>query len=163
LITGILEFKYDPEQERTLWKRRQAQRLAKSSNLSTEGKPTTEAMGDDLSGRDYCGKVSIKQEPKWSPPSNHNNSEGIFWDDLADIELESQGDNFSDVSKPRLSEPDRPVGPGTEPASGLSQPQNWSAHKPVIEPENRPKTGKNRKKPAVQNLNRFKKITYFFN
>jgi hypothetical protein len=58
-------------------------------------------MGDEQkeSMRDYCGKVSINQEPEWSPPSNHNNSEGIFWDDLADLYMESQGDNISDVSK----------------------------------------------------------------
>jgi hypothetical protein len=49
------------------------------------------------------------------------------------------------------------------PASGLSRLQNRSAHEPIIEPENRSKLEKNRKKPAVQNLNRFKKITYFFN
>jgi hypothetical protein len=49
--------------------------------------------------RAYCGKVNIKQEPKWSTPSNHNSSEGIFWDDLADLDMESQGDNFSDVSQ----------------------------------------------------------------
>jgi hypothetical protein len=61
--------------------------------------------------------------------------------------------------------PDRSVGPvepGTGAASGPSQPQNWFAHEPVNEPENRPKTCKNRKKPAVQNLNWFKKNTYFF-
>ncbi|WJX78100.1 hypothetical protein P8452_61354 [Trifolium repens] len=57
-------------------------------------------MGDEPNGRDYCGKVSIKQETEWTPPHYDNNSEGIFWDDLADIEMESQGDNFSDVSKP---------------------------------------------------------------
>ncbi|WJX89232.1 hypothetical protein P8452_71247 [Trifolium repens] len=89
LITGILELKYDPEPERTFWKRRRAQRLAKSNNLDTEEEHTTKAMGDEPNGRDYCGKVNIKQEPEWSPPSNHS-SEGIFWDDLADTELESQ-------------------------------------------------------------------------
>ncbi|KAK2375580.1 hypothetical protein QL285_076465 [Trifolium repens] len=58
-------------------------------------------MGDEPNRRDYCGKViSIKQEPDWTPPHDNNSSEGIFWDDLADIEVESQGDNFSDVSKP---------------------------------------------------------------
>ena len=100
LITGILELKYDPEPERTLRKRRAAQKLATSSNLNTEGEPTTEAMGNEPYGRDYCGKVSIKQEPEWTPPHDNNGSDGIFWDDLADIEVESQGDNFSDVSKP---------------------------------------------------------------
>ncbi|KAK2396576.1 hypothetical protein QL285_058224 [Trifolium repens] len=56
-------------------------------------------MGDEQS-RDYCGKVNIKQEPEWTPPHNNNSSEGIFWDDLADIEMESEGENFSDISKP---------------------------------------------------------------
>jgi hypothetical protein len=53
LITGILELKYDPEPERTFWKRRRAQRLAKSSNLNTEEEPTTKAMRDEPNGRDY--------------------------------------------------------------------------------------------------------------
>ena len=106
LITGNLDFEYDPEPERTFRKRRQALKLAESSNLSNEGEPTTKVMGDETNGamRDYCGKVSIKQEPKWSPPSNNNSSKGIFWDDLADIEMESQGDNFSDVSKQSIGD-----------------------------------------------------------
>jgi hypothetical protein len=54
-----------------------------------------------------------------------------------------------------------PAEPGTGPASGQSQLQNRSAHEPVIEPENWPKTGKNWKKPAIQNLDRFKKIFIF--
>ena len=113
LITGILEFEYDPEPERTLWKRRQAQRLAASSNLGKEGKPFTKAMGDDPNEamKDYCGKVSIKQEPEWTPPHNNNSSEGIFWDDLADLDMESLGDNFSDVSKPCREDSWKPMIP----------------------------------------------------
>ncbi|KAK2409261.1 hypothetical protein QL285_044701 [Trifolium repens] len=93
-----MELKYDPEPERTCWKRRRAQKLAESSNIKEE--PTTKAMGDEQkeSMRDYCGKVSIKQVPEWTPPHNNNSSEGIFWDDLTDIDMESQGDNFFDIS-----------------------------------------------------------------
>jgi hypothetical protein len=68
-------------------------------------------MGDKPQERDYCGKVSIKQEPEWTPPHDNNGSEGIFWDDLADIEVESQGDNFSEVSKPSREDNWRPVIP----------------------------------------------------
>jgi hypothetical protein len=98
LITGNLDFEYGLEPERTFRKRRQALKLAESSNLNKE-EPTTKAMGDEQkeSMRDYDRKVSIKQEPEWTPPHNNNSSEGIFWDDLADIEMESQGDNFSDI------------------------------------------------------------------
>ncbi|KAK2410377.1 hypothetical protein QL285_045743 [Trifolium repens] len=85
--------------------------LAKSSNLNTEGEPTPKAMGDEPYGRDYCGKVSIKQEPEWTPPHDNNGSEGIFWDDLVDIEVESQGDNFSEVSKPSREDSWKPVIP----------------------------------------------------
>ncbi|KAK2410043.1 hypothetical protein QL285_045434 [Trifolium repens] len=67
-------------------------------------------MGHEPNRRDYCRKVSIKQEPEWSPPSNHS-SDGIFWDDLADIEQESQGDNFSDVSKPSREDSWKPMIP----------------------------------------------------
>ena len=111
LITGILELKYDIKPERTFLARRQAQRLAESSSLRAEEEPTTKAMGDEPYGRDYCGEVSIKQEPDWTPPHDNNGSEGIFWDDLADIEDESQGDNFSEVSKPSKEDSWKPVIP----------------------------------------------------
>jgi hypothetical protein len=65
------------------------------------------------------------------------------------------------MSKVVRTGPDRPVGPvepGTGPPSGPSQPQNRSAHEPVIEPENRPKTGKNRPKPEKTGL---KKLLIF--
>ncbi|KAK2435592.1 hypothetical protein QL285_020639 [Trifolium repens] len=111
LITGILELKYDPEPERMFRKRRASQKLPTSSNLNTEGEPATEAMGDEPYERDYWGKVSIKQEPEWTPPHDNNGSEGIFWDDLANIEVESQGDNFSEVSKPSREDSSKPVIP----------------------------------------------------
>jgi hypothetical protein len=47
-----------------LWERRRAQRLAKSSNLNTEGEPTTKAMGDEPNGRDYCGKIRNQSRSK---------------------------------------------------------------------------------------------------
>jgi hypothetical protein len=108
LITGILELKYDPEPERTFRKRRAAQKLATSSNLKTEEEPTTKAMRDEQS-RDYCGKISIKQEIEWTPPHDNNSSEGIFWDDLTDIQMESEGDNFTDISKPFKEESWKPT------------------------------------------------------
>jgi hypothetical protein len=42
-----MEFEYDPEPERMLWKRRQTQRLAESSSLKTKEEPTTKVMGDE--------------------------------------------------------------------------------------------------------------------
>jgi hypothetical protein len=74
--------------------------------------------------------------------------------------IQVKGENIK-VVKTGPDRPVRPVGPGTGPASGPSRPQNRSAHEPVIEPENWPKTGKNWKKPAIQNLDRFKKIFIF--
>ncbi|KAK2443970.1 hypothetical protein QL285_015032 [Trifolium repens] len=97
--------------ERTFQERRAAQKPAKISNLNKEGESTTKAMRDEPQGMDYCGMVSIKQEPEWTPPNNNNGSEGIFWDDLADIEVESQGDNFSEVSKPSREDSWKPVIP----------------------------------------------------
>jgi hypothetical protein len=45
----------------------------------------------------------------------------------------------------------QPVEPGIGPASSPSQPQNRYAHEPVIEPENRPKTGGSKPKPVLKN------------
>ena len=75
LITGILEFKYDPEPERMLWKRRQAQRLAKSSNLNTEEEPTIETMGDKqrVTMGDYCKRTDTDQISLGFQPANPAN------------------------------------------------------------------------------------------
>ena len=75
LITGILEFKYDPGPERTLWKRRAAQRLAASSNLNTEEEPTTEAMGDEqrVTMGDYCKRTNTDQISLGFQPANPAN------------------------------------------------------------------------------------------
>ncbi|KAK2436529.1 hypothetical protein QL285_021518 [Trifolium repens] len=56
LITGILQFEYDPEPERTFWKRRRAQKLAESSNLITEEEPANKSTGDEqrVTMGDYC-------------------------------------------------------------------------------------------------------------
>jgi hypothetical protein len=96
LITGILDFEYDQEPERTLRRRLRALKLAEASNIKKE-EPNTEAMGDEHKG-DYCNAIIIKQEPEWSTPSNPNYFDGILWDELEGLECESQGDNLSEVS-----------------------------------------------------------------
>ena len=75
LITGILEFEYDPEPERTVWKRRQAQRLAESSSLKTEEEPTTKAMGDEqrITMGDYCKRTDTDQISLGFQPANPAN------------------------------------------------------------------------------------------
>ncbi|KAK2395570.1 hypothetical protein QL285_057296 [Trifolium repens] len=71
----ILEFEYDPEPERTLWKRRQAQRLAESSSLKTEEEPTTKAMGDEqrITMGDYCKRTDTNQISLGFQPANPAN------------------------------------------------------------------------------------------
>ena len=60
LITGNLDFEYDHEPERTFRKRRQALKLAESSNLK---EPTTKAMGDEqrITMGDYCKRTDNDQ------------------------------------------------------------------------------------------------------
>ncbi|KAK2396597.1 hypothetical protein QL285_058243 [Trifolium repens] len=69
---GILEFEYDPEPERTLWKRRQAQRLATSSSLKIKEEPTTKAMGDEqrITMGDYCKRTDTDQISLGFQPAN---------------------------------------------------------------------------------------------
>ncbi|KAK2396440.1 hypothetical protein QL285_058094 [Trifolium repens] len=70
-----MELKYDPEPERTFLARRQAQRLAKSSNLNTEEEPTTKAMGDEqrVTMGDYCNRTDTYQISLGFQPANPAN------------------------------------------------------------------------------------------